>query len=213
MKYPRFAPIAALLLSSSPEVQSLLPSSSSSSLRGGSSGSGGDETTNTESNHRQLFEFDNPACGDAEYATQPYYVSPSGNNWSMDNGWGLSVDKPFKTIQHAVNNRQPCQTIYIMEGTYQNNYYGQSPDHNNKVVSLNGVTDLKLLAHPDVTSRPILQFDGPGGIFGGSVSSPLQNIEIAGLEIIGPNDVISYEEAMADRLMKRTYYTGRGIAI
>lgn len=215
MKYPRFTPIAALLLSSSPDaVQSLLSSSSSSSLRGGSSSGGDGITADIESHHhRNLFEFDNPACGETEYATQPYYVSPTGNNWSIDNGWGLSVDKPFKTIQHAVDNRQPCQTIYIMEGTYQNNYYGQSLNHNNKVVSLNGVTDLKLLAHPDVKSRPILQFDGPGGIFGGSVSSPLKNIEVAGLEIVGPNDVISYEEAMADRLMKRTYYTGRGIAI
>lgn len=133
MKCPRFTPIAALLLSSSPEaVQSLLSSSSSSSLRGGSSSGGDGTTSEIESHHhRNLFEFDNPACGDAEYATQPYYVSPTGNNWSMENGWGLSVDKPFKTIQHAVDNRQPCQTIYIMEGTYQNNYYGQSLNHNN----------------------------------------------------------------------------------
>eukprot|EP00586_Coscinodiscus_wailesii_P001337 CAMPEP_0172488786 /NCGR_PEP_ID=MMETSP1066-20121228/18518_1 /TAXON_ID=671091 /ORGANISM="Coscinodiscus wailesii, Strain CCMP2513" /LENGTH=651 /DNA_ID=CAMNT_0013256243 /DNA_START=59 /DNA_END=2014 /DNA_ORIENTATION=- len=164
--------------------------------------------------NRHLFEFDNPSCGDAEYAAQPFFISPSnGNDWSMENGWGLSTDKPFKTIQHAVDRRGACQTIYVMEGVYRNNYYGQSYNHNNKVVDIRGVSDLKILAHPNVTSRPILEFDGPGGIFGGSVSNPISNIEIAGLEIRGPNEAISYEEAMANRLIKRTYYTGRGIAI
>jgi len=196
--------IAALLLSlSSPQAVQ----STASSLRGA------DGITNDRAHHRHLFEFDNPACGDAEFSTQPFYVSPDGNNWSQENGWGLSIEKPFKTIQHAVDNRNDCQTIYIMDGVYQNNYYGQSFNHNNKVVNLNGVSDLKLLAHPDVTSRPILEFDGPGGIFGGSASSPLKNIEIAGLEIRGPNAAITYEEAMADREMKRSYFTGRGIAI
>lgn len=195
--------IAALLLLSLEEAVQ------ASSLRGRST----TEQPAAQQHQRHLFEFDNPACGDAEYATQPFYVSPNGNNWNQDNGWGLSVDKPFKTIQHAVDNRKDCQTIYVMEGVYQNNYYGQSFNHNNKVVNLNGVTDLKILAHPDATSRPILEFDGPGGIFGGSASNPLKNIEIAGLEIRGPNAAISYEEAMADREMKRTYYTGRGIAI
>ena len=196
--------IAALLLLSLEEAVQ-----ASSSLRGGTT----EQPAAQQQHHRHLFEFDNPACGDAEYATQPFYVSPNGNNWNQDNGWGLSIDKPFKTIQHAVDNRKECQTIYVMEGVYRNNYYGQSFNHNNKVVNLNGVTDLKILAHPDAASRPILEFDGPGGIFGGSASNPLKNIEIAGLEIRGPNAAISYEEAMADREMKRTYYTGRGIAI
>lgn len=75
------------------------------------------------------------------------------------------------------------------------------------------MTSLKLLAHPDAETRPVLQFDGPGGIFGGSASAPLANVEIAGLEIVGPGADITYDEAMADRLVKRTYYTGRGIAI
>ena len=198
--------IAALLLSlSSPQVVL------SSSLRGAEPL---EQSHNTETDHhRHLFEFDNPSCGDAEYASQPYYVSPTGKNWNQSNGWGLSVDKPYKTIQHAVDNRGECQTIYVMEGVYRNNYYGQSYNHNNKVVNLNGVTDLKLLAHPEAASRPVLEFDGPGGIFGGSASNPLKNIEIAGLEIRGPNAAITYEEAMADREMKRTYFSGRGVAI
>ena len=173
-----------------------------------------DERAAAHSGNRHLFEFDNPSCDDAAYAAQPFFVSSSnGNDWSMENGWGLSTDKPFKTIQHAVDNRGACQTIYVMEGVYRNNYYGQSYNHNNKVVDINGVSDLKILAHFDATSRPILEFDGPGGIFGGSASNPISNIEIAGLEIRGPNEAISYAEAMANRLIKRSYYTGRGIAI
>ena len=173
----------------------------SGNLRGGGTDDG-----------RRLFAFDGP-CTPSDYASGVLYVSPSGNNWSSDNGWGLSESRPFRTIQHAVNSRGPCQTVYVMEGTYQNNYYGRSKNHANKVVSLNGVSDLKLLAHPDSVTRPVLQFDGPGGIFGGSASVPLANIEIAGLEVVGPSADITYDEAMADRLVKRTYYAGRGIAI
>jgi len=206
---PTRTSIAALLL---PLLLSSPLIISASSIRGTTEQQQAAQASSNH-HHRHLFQFDNPSCGDAEYASQPFYVSPNGNNWSQENGWGLSVDKPFKTIQHAVDNRLECQTIYIMEGVYQNNYYGQSFNHNNKVVNLNGVSDLKLLAHPDAPSRPILEFDGPGGIFGGSASTPLKNIEIAGLEIRGPNAAITYAEAMADRQLKRTYYSGRGIAI
>eukprot|EP00984_Skeletonema_dohrnii_P021762 scaffold10953_cov108-Skeletonema_dohrnii-CCMP3373.AAC.10 len=51
--------IAALLLSlSSPQAVQ-----STSSLRGA------DGTTKEQAHHRHLFEFDNPACGNAEYST------------------------------------------------------------------------------------------------------------------------------------------------
>ena len=53
-----------------------------------------------------------------------------------------------------------------MGGLYRNNYYNQSLNHKNKVVNLNGVQDLKLIAY-DNSDRPILEFDGPGGITGG----------------------------------------------
>ena len=170
----------------------------------------GDEVPHRSNRH--LFEFSGD-CTDSDYAATPYYVSPTGNNWDSANGWGLSPSKPFKTIQHAVDNRMDCQTIYIMEGTHLNNYYGQSQNHANKVVNLNGVSNLKLLADPNATTKPILKFDGPGGIFGGSATNPISNIEIAGLEIVGPNESITYDDAMSNRLIKRTYYTGRGIAI
>jgi len=202
----------SLLLITVLSVSSCAADNTSSLLRGNSIDDNNEQQRPHKSN-RHLFEFSGD-CTDEDYATTLYYVSSSiGNNWDSANGWGLSPNKPFKTIQHAINNKATCQTVYVMEGTYRNTYYGQSYNHNNKVVNLNGVSNLKLLADPDATTKPILQFDGPGGIFGGSASSPIRNIEIAGLEIVGPNESITYEDAMANRLIKRTYYTGRGIAI
>ena len=130
----------------------------------------------------------------------------------MANGWGLSSDKPFKSIQFAVNNKAECQTIYVMEGTYRNNNYGKSKNNSAKIVNLNNVSNLKIIADPNASSMPLLQFDGAGGIFGGSASSPISNIEIAGLEIEGPNADITYDMAMADRLTKTAYFTGKKIS-
>lgn len=158
---------------------------------------------------RRLFDF----SSDCDYGeTSPYYVSPTGNDWDKSGGWGLSPDRPFRTIQHAVNQRKPCQTIYVMPGTYRNNYYGKSQNHRNKVVSLSGVSDLKILAFSEF-DRPVLEFDGPAAILGGSADNPVSNIEIAGLEIVGPNEGITWQDAMANRAVKRTRYQGRGIAI
>ena len=141
---------------------------SEASLRGGSAVNTSVQQDDTERPHagnRHLFEFSG-SCTDADYATQPLYVSSIiGNNWNMDNGWGLSTEKPFRTIQHAVDNRAECQTIYVMIGIYRNNYYGQSLNHNNKLVNLNGVSDLKILAHPDAVDMPLLEFDGPGKLY------------------------------------------------
>ena len=151
---------------------SLLCAAAESSVRGSSG--------------NKLFEFAGD-CTDDDYADTPYYVSSSiGNNWNMANGWGLSPDKPFKSIQFAVNNKAKCQTIYVMEGTYRNNNYGQSKNNNAKIVSLNNVSNLKILADPNASKMPLLQFDGAGGIFGGSASSPINNIEIQGLRLKGP---------------------------
>ena len=46
---------------------------------------------------RRLFDF----SSDCDYGeTSPYYVSPTGNDWDKSGGWGLSPDRPFRTIQH-----------------------------------------------------------------------------------------------------------------
>jgi len=163
---------------------------------------------NNDNYHRNLFQFSSECDYDE---TLPYYVSSSsGKNWNT----GLSTDKPFQTIQHAINNRMDCQIIYVMEGIYRNKDFGTSnnKNHKNKIIWLNGVANLKILGYPGST-KPILEFDGPGAIIGGSKTSPVSNIEIANLEIRGPNRNINWQEAMDDRLTKSSYYNGRGIAI
>ena len=156
--------------------------------------------------HRRLDFLFTSSC---DYTSvPPYYVSPDGNNSDRANGWGLSTSKPFQTIQHAVDKRQLCQTIYVMPGTYRNRYYGESQNHHHKVIDLNNVNDVKILAYSN-TDRPIIQFDGPAAIQGGSANNPVSNIEISGFEIYGPNEAIRWEDAMSDRVIKRTYYNDR----
>ena len=61
-----------------------------------------------------------------------------------------------------------------MSGTYHNDSFGQSFDHDQKIVNLNGVHDLKILAN--INAKPVLEFDGPGAIVGGSLSDPIEKI-------------------------------------
>mmetsp|Transcript_28601 Transcript_28601/g.42298 ORF Transcript_28601/g.42298 Transcript_28601/m.42298 type:complete len:488 (+) Transcript_28601:87-1550(+) len=145
-----------------------------------------------------------------DYESTPHlYVSiDSGKNFGR-HPWGSSPETPYKTIQYAVNQASECQTIYVMAGLYKNRLYGRK-NHNKVIVKLNR-SDIKLLNYGE--DRPVLQFDGPGAILGGSKSMPISNIEIGGFEIVGPNERITWQEAMENRLNKRRYYKGRGIAI
>jgi hypothetical protein len=164
--------------------------------------------------YRDEYDCDNPENTENGFNFEPYYVSSLGKDSVVD-GWGLSKEKPFNTIQYAIQMRRECQTIYVMPGVYRNKSYGDaSLNHNRKVVSLHNVSNLRLLGYSNGDGEiqmPVLEFDGPGGIVGGGTS--LYNIEISGFEIRGPNDNISYQEAFEDRLVKNNYYNGRGIAI
>ena len=53
----------------------------------------------------------------------------------------------------------------------------------------------------------MIQFDGAAGITLRNVT----RIEITGLEIVGPNNDITLEQAQADRLIKSKKFLGRGI--
>lgn len=131
------------------------------------------------------------------------FVSASLGN-DLD-GFGTK-ENPYETIQYAVDNRQPCQTIYLMEGTYRSQNYDMS-DNNGPVVNLNAVADLKITNYEN--DEVIIEFDGAGGFVGNTV----RNFELSGVEIVGPNAEISYVEAISNRLLGRKRYTGRGVAI
>lgn len=139
------------------------------------------------------------------------YVSPNGQD-KKNLGYGKSTKFPFATISYAVQNREPCQTVFIMAGTYRNLNYGMSQG-NNAVVKLTGVRDLKITNYQD--EKVIVEFDGFGGFTGGNAASPVSNLEISGLEIIGRNERITFGEAWSNRLSdpKLNYYNGQGISI
>ena len=42
-------------------------------------------------------------------------------------------------------------------------------------------------------------------------SAKVERVEISGLKIVGPNNDITYEEAMENRLIKNSMFRGRGI--
>mmetsp|Transcript_36441 Transcript_36441/g.109456 ORF Transcript_36441/g.109456 Transcript_36441/m.109456 type:complete len:691 (-) Transcript_36441:309-2381(-) len=147
------------------------------------------------------------------------YVSPAGTDAA---GSGSDASSPYATIQYAVDNAEPCETIHVMSGTYYNDKYGSGQNHYKSVVNLSGVSHLTLKAHDMGGAgaaagdpRPKIKFDGPGGIICNS-ANPCSHLEISGLEIEGPNKDMSYVEALANRnslgasLIK---YASRGVAV
>lgn len=49
------------------------------------------------------------------FAANVYYVSPTGQN---STGYGSDPDTPFQTIQYAADRTNPGDTVYVMNGTY-----------------------------------------------------------------------------------------------
>lgn len=155
---------------------------------------------------RSVKRYLQPSC---TLGTGPaIYVSSSiGSDTTND---GTSPSTPYATIQHAVNNRSACSTIYVMAGTYENELYGQGTHHYKSIVNLSGVSEGLTITNYQ-NDRPLLQFDGPAGIICQS-ANPCSNIDISGLEIEGRNAEISFDEAMAHRNSGTTNnrFTGKG---
>ena len=98
-----------------------------------------------------------------------------------------------------------------MEGTYTNKGFGNGQNNKNSVVKMNGVTDLIIKNYVDKANkvhRPVVRFDGPGGFVGGSKQKPVVNVEISGIEIVGPSDDITFKQAMSDRLKGSSKFGG-----
>lgn len=148
-----------------------------------------------------------PAC--APDVNCDVHVSASSGNDAANAGG--SISNPYRTIQYAVDQRRPGQTIHVLAGTYTNNGYGSGSNNNGPVVRLDGVSELTIKNYQN--DSVIIRFDGAGGFVGGSTSQPVTHLEIAGMEIAGPNAQITYVEAMANRLVGGNYFGGRGIAI
>lgn len=137
------------------------------------------------------------------------------------NGDGSALS-PFKTIQQGINAWKKGGFVYVMDGggqEYNNNNFNSDPnnitnDGNNAVVNLEASdVDEADLYNPLVirnysNDSPVIRFDGSGGFIGN-----YNYLEISGLEIIGPNQTITYQNAIDNRRVGANYYKGRGIAI
>ncbi|GMI14148.1 hypothetical protein TrLO_g5412 [Triparma laevis f. longispina] len=133
-----------------------------------------------------------------------YYVDSENGNNSND---GLTIDTAWQTLKKAATNIQSQTEIVVMNGIYQNLNYGDGTIDNYAVFSIQDVDDIMLRAYPGHT--PKVQFDGSGGI-------SLKNVnraEVIGFEVEGPNQLITREEASADRLLHSRKFSGRGIVL
>lgn len=134
---------------------------------------------------------------------------------------GKSEAEPLNSLEYAVKSAwNPGDTIFVMEGTYQNDGYGDY-QQSGGVSGLNNPSVLSI-SHTDINTSedawfvltnapghsPKIEFDGSGGI----ITHNLSYIDISGLEIEGPNQKITKSEALADRLLHNDYFSGRGLA-
>ncbi len=144
-----------------------------------------------------------------------YHVSPAGDDTA--NG---SLNTPFKTLTYAVSMLEAGDTLFIHDGTYTNPGFTEdhgvdgTKDNNNGVVmqiGLSGSADTwtRIAAYPDGNDiRPVLRFDGAGGI---QIKPGASHLRIEGLEIEGPNRTILHDWAHTHRWSKEALYNGRGI--
>jgi len=105
-----------------------------------------------------------------------------------------------------VNNASDSTVIYVADGTYTNKNYGKGLK-NRATVTVKKLNNILLTNLPN--HSPKIVFDGSGGISASAVTY----FEVSGFEIEGPNQDITYEDAIADRLNHSPKFSGRGICV
>ncbi|MEH2079072.1 MAG: right-handed parallel beta-helix repeat-containing protein [Nostoc sp.] len=121
-----------------------------------------------------------------------YYVSSNGN----DRNSGLSTSSAFKTLQRAANLTNPGDTVLIMNGEYKN----RPKDGAVLGIKRSGTANawIKYKAYPG--HFPKIQHNTWNGI---SISNGASYIEINGLEVIGNNAKMNYDDAYASYLSRK----------
>jgi hypothetical protein len=113
-----------------------------------------------------------------------YYVSGTGS----DSADGLSAATAFLTLQHAANLTQPGDTVYVMNGTYNNS----CPSCAVLDISTPGTANnwITYKAYPG--QNPQISFNGWEGILFAPTAA---YIEVNGLSILGNNYNVTLQEA------------------
>lgn len=147
---------------------------------------------------------------------QDYYVAPPP--FGSDSNLGTETD-PFATINKGVQVVEPGGTVYVMNGTYQNNGYNTvslnpyTNTNNPAVVTINksGEPGNYITLKNYDGHAPKIEFDGGGGI---KIANGVNYVIVEGFKIEGPNEAIDYNLAIADRNYKvqRFNETGSGTA-
>ena len=161
-------------------------------------------------------------------SAQDYYVSSLLGN---DSNSGTE-NAPFATINKGIAEVSAGGTVYVMNGTYTNQNYGNALAH-----SSDGSLSVNMSNPPAVTINksgtewnyitirnypnhsPKIIFDGKGGIL---ISGPQSYVIIEGFEVQGPAADITYDMAITDRNWKvkcdqeglsytHNYFSGFGI--
>ena len=157
---------------------------------------------------------------------QDFYVSDSNGS---DNNSG-TLEAPFKTINKGISMVSAGGTVYVMDGIYQNENYGNVDPSTNTNMNNQHVATINKSGSEGayITLRnypghlPKIQFDGRGGIV---ISNNMNYIIVEGFEVEGPAQDINYEMAEADRDYKievaededdstnynHSYFSGKGI--
>ncbi|HEY2858696.1 MAG TPA: choice-of-anchor Q domain-containing protein [Terracidiphilus sp.] len=122
----------------------------------------------------------------ASHASVTYYVSGSGS----DSADGLSAATAFLTLQHAADQTQPGDTVYVMDGTYKNSCAGC----NVLDIATPGTAEawITYKAYPGQT--PAISFNGWAGIF---LHPSAAYIEVNGFTVIGNNANVTLAGALA----------------
>lgn len=133
-----------------------------------------------------------------------YYVSPSGSNSNN----GTSVASAFQTLNYAANQTAPGDTVFVLNGIYTN----PSPASNvldiyNSGASTNGIVYINYPGH-----TPTIKLNANN--WSGIALQGADYIIIDGFQIVGNNDAISLEIALAEASNTNNPATsGNGIGI
>ena len=166
-----------------------------------------------------LFAIFGVACGTPLSSSDPPHALAAESKWDVvttsslyvdgvngdDANDGLTVDSAIKTLDQANSLIASETALFIMNGTYSKSSYGNGGKNNGALLTISNMDNI-LISNLD-GHIPKLLFDGSAAITGSNVAS----VEIRGIEIVGPNDDITYEEAMEDRLLHSNKLSGRGI--